>query len=81
MSIKTQRALRRIAPAGPDGLTLAMLKAVPDSVIAALASAQLADLLRAMASVSIHSKDLADFEACANGCVWDAERQALREII
>lgn len=59
---------------------LAMLDAIPDEVIAALPARLLAQLIDANWALAQQSKAIAAAEAIAEGAVWDARSQRLREI-
>lgn len=80
-SIKITRALRKAIIGDCHESASAMLAAIPDSVIAALSSSQLAEMLDAAWRLSCTAKAIAEREAIANGGVWDERRQAFREIV
>lgn len=78
IKIKRARAAATIGryPASFD----AMLARVPADVVAALTSAQLAQMLDALADACDASKALAARDACDEGAIWDARANRLREI-
>lgn len=58
----------------------AMLRVIPESVIAKISGQELAQLLDAMWRLSQNSKDLAETEAVSDGRVWDSKKQSFREL-
>jgi hypothetical protein len=79
-AIKRERA-RRLCPVGRYPETYAALSAhLPDRLLDRLTARDLADVIEAFARVSGTAKALADREAVANGCVWDARAGRLVEI-
>jgi hypothetical protein len=58
----------------------AMLAYLPDSVATGLPAHALAELLDAMWALAREAKRLAIQDAIADGCVWDARRNAFRDI-
>lgn len=79
-TIKINRALAGAAIGRNPGSALDMLAAIPATVIDALPARLLAELLDANWSLAQASKALAHTDACAEGAIWDARRQQLREI-
>lgn len=79
-SIKISRALAQSGVGRYPGSAHAMLAAVPESIVAALTSRQIADMLDAMWSACQTAKADANREAVDEGAVWDARRQTLREL-
>lgn len=74
-SIKIKRALKLSTIGSCSGSAIAMLDAIPQSVVAALTSAQLADLIDANWRLAGASKAIAERDAVAEGAVWDARNQ------
>lgn len=58
----------------------AMLRAVPESVIAKVTGQELTQRLDAMWALSQNSKAFAESEAVSDGRVWDSKKQAFREL-
>jgi hypothetical protein len=80
MSIKIERALRKSRIGDYPSSAGAMLDAVPDTVVAALSSDQLAALLDALWHSCQLSKTIARREAIETGGVWCARRHAFLEL-
>lgn len=78
--IKINRALRQSRVGANPSSAKAMLKAVPDSVVAKVSSNELAELLDAMWRLSQKSKAIAESEVVSEGGVWDDTKQAFREL-
>lgn len=79
-TIKVNRALSLASIGGCPGSAGDMLGAIPTAVIEALPSRLLAELLDANWRLAQRSKALANAEAVAEGAVWDARHQRLREV-
>lgn len=78
--IKLARA-RRLAKAARYPATYdAMLDYVPEAAVAKLTGAEIAAVVDALRATAIDAKALAAREACAEGAIWDARTQRLREI-
>lgn len=58
----------------------AMLRVIPDDVIAALPARLIAQLIDANWRLAQESKAIAAVDAINEGCVWDARKQRHREI-
>ncbi len=78
--IKFRRAMTRSHVGRFPGSAEAMLARVPQTVVSALPSAQLAALLDAMWDACQEAKGIALKDAIAEGAVWDSRGQRLREI-
>jgi hypothetical protein len=78
--IKINRAVARAAVGRFPGSVDAMLERIPHAVAEALTSTQLALLLDAMWDACQEAKGQRDIENISNGCIWDASRQAMRDI-
>jgi hypothetical protein len=80
-AIKRERA-RRLCPVGRYPETYAALSAhLPERLVERLSARDLADVIEAFDLVSSTGKALADREAVANGCVWNARAGRLVEIV
>lgn len=79
-AIKIKRALRLSKIGACSGSALAMLDAIPASAVAGLPAKALAELLDAMWRACQEAKALAESGAVAEGAIWDARSQRLREI-
>ena len=80
MSIKIERA-RKLSLTGNYPASFgAMLAAIPASIVDALTSRQLAELIDANWTLAQASKAIANREALAEGAVWDARAQAFRSL-
>ncbi|MBX3482563.1 hypothetical protein [Phenylobacterium sp.] len=79
-SIKINRALRQAEIGHFPGSAEHMLSYVPDVLRSALTSDELAIALDMLWTACLASKALAERDAIAEGAIWDAEAQRLREI-
>ena len=79
--IKVNRALSLSQVGKYPSSASAMLRAVPDSVLAKVTSRELADLLDAMWDLSAASKAIADAETISEGGVWDNKELRFRALI
>lgn len=79
-TIKINRALSTSTIGTTPGAASDMLNAVPESIIAALPSRLLAELLDAQWALACRSKELANREAIDEGAMWDARGQRLVEL-
>lgn len=70
-----------IPQCGCAASALAMLDAIPETVVAQLSAAALADLLDAMWMMCERTKAIAAADVIQEGAVWDAKQQRLREIV
>ncbi len=80
-NLKINRALRQSRVGRFPASAAAMMERIPGEAVIALPSWALADLLDAMWDACQEAKGIANREAVANGCVWDASRQVMREMI
>lgn len=76
--IKINRAFAKSSIGAYPSSREAMLDYIPAGVIAALTSAQLADMLDAMWRACQDAKRIAAQDAVADGAIWDGQR--MREI-
>jgi hypothetical protein len=79
--IKVNRALRQSKIGKHPASASAMLRAVPNSVVAKVSSRELAEMLDAMWSLAEKSKAIANSEAISEGAVWDSQKQEFRELV
>lgn len=79
-SIKINRALRQSSIGTNPASASAMLAGIPASIIEAVTSRQLADLLDANWSLAQETKALAALAWIDEGAIWDARQQRLRDI-
>jgi hypothetical protein len=80
MSIKITRAIRKSHIADCPSSVMAMVDVVPMSVVGALSSAQLADLIDGLWRVCQTSKSIAEREAIDAGAVWCSRRNRFLEL-
>lgn len=80
-TIKIDRATRQAKIGSTPRSTAAMLAWIPRSVLSALTSAQLAELIDAMYGACQEAKGIAEQAAVDQGCVWDARRQQMRDLV
>lgn len=78
--VKINRAMKMARIGSNPGSASDMLAAIPASTIAGLTARQLAELLDAMWSLAQASKAIAARDACAEGAIWDAQAQQMREL-
>ncbi len=77
---KINRAMR-LAKVGENRATAeALLRVLPESVIARVTGQELAELLDAVWKLSRNSKASAETEIVSDGGAWDEDRQAFREL-
>lgn len=79
-SIKINRALKLSTIGAHAGSAEAMLESVPDSVIKALPSRQLAQMIDALWQHSSATKAIAARAIIAEGGVWDSRANAFRPL-
>jgi hypothetical protein len=79
-AVKYNRAMSKSAVGRYPASASAMLERVPEGVALALTSTQLAAMLDAMWGACQEAKGIAARDAIAEGAIWDARSQRLREI-
>ena len=79
-TIKIKRALRLSTIGSCHYSAMAMLDAIPETVVAALTSAQIAELIDANWRLAQASKAIAEREIVAEGAVWDARTERMIEL-
>ncbi|MCZ4260619.1 hypothetical protein O4G76_07160 [Limimaricola sp. G21655-S1] len=77
---KINRAMR-LAKVGENRATAeALLRVLPESVIARVTGQELAELLDAVWKLSRNSRASTETELVSDGGVWDEDKQAFREL-
>lgn len=79
-TVKVNRALALASVGRNPASASDMLAAIPQAIIAALTSRQIAELMDAMWHACQRSKALAAQDAIDEGAIWDARRQQLVEL-
>lgn len=80
MSIKINRALRKSGFAAYHETAAAIVAAVPDDIVVALSSTQLATLYQAMHGHWCRAVAHAERAVCSEGWAWDDRRRAGRDL-
>lgn len=77
---KINRAMALAEIGGDKASAAAMLRVIPESVIARVTGQQLAELLDAMWKLSQSSKEIAETEVVSDGRVCDSDKHAFHAL-
>lgn len=79
-TVKLNKALKKAQVGKYPRSAEAMVRHLPILAIETCTSSEIAAVLDAMYSACQEAKAIAERDACAEGCVWDATQKRLREI-
>jgi len=79
-TIKLNKALKKAQVGQYPRSAEAMVAHLPILVIESCTSSEIAAMLDAMYGACQKAKAIAERDACAEGCIWDAAQKRLREI-